>query len=360
MERGTRLGHYEILEPLGAGGMGEVYRARDVSLRRDVAIKVLPEEFTADVDRLARLEREAHLLASLNHPNIATIHSFEEADGTRFLVMELVKGESLADGLSRGPMPVGEALDVCMQIAEALEVAHGEGIVHRDLKPANVLITPEGMAKVLDFGLAKTVDAVSPEADMSRSPTMTVAHTQAGVILGTAPYMSPEQVRGKPLDRRADNWAFGCLLYEVLTGSRAFHRETVADTLAAIIEVEPDWSRLPANTPVAVRELLRRCLRKDLKFRLRDMGDAWVEINEAVSESPPDAEASVVMAARGQGKRGVPTPIAVGVSITATALAMWGTDALRGVTARGVPATGAQGNRQSDPHDERAGRRSVA
>ena len=323
---GKTLGHYEILEPLGSGGMGEVYRARDTTLKRDVAIKILPEELSADPDRLARLEREAHLLAALNHPHIATIYALEEDQGTSFLVLEMVKGESLEKRLAKGALPVEKALDLCKQIAEALEAAHGEGIIHRDLKPANVLITPDGIAKVIDFGLAKPTAATGrgSEANMSHSPTVTVAGTQTGVILGTAPYMSPEQVRGQPLDRRADIWAFGCVLYEMLTGSRAFARETVADTLAAIIEAEPDWSRLPANTPVAVRALLRRCLRKELKLRLRDIGDAWVEINEAMGASPSAAEASAVVPPQRRWKRAVPTAVAVGISVAATALAVWG------------------------------------
>ena len=268
---GKTLGHYEILKPLGKGGMGEVYRARDTTLKRDVAIKVLPEELNADPDRLARLEREAHLLAALNHANIATIYALEEEEGSRFLVLELVKGESLEQRLSKEPLPVETALDLCKQIAEALEAAHGEGIIHRDLKPANILITPEGKAKVLDFGLAKPTAATGGDShDMSQSPTVTVAGTQAGVILGTAPYMSPEQMRGGEVDTRTDIWAFGCVLYEALVGRRAFNRETVADTLAAIIEVEPDLGALPTTTPALVVALLRRCLRKDPDRRLHE------------------------------------------------------------------------------------------
>ncbi len=210
---GKTLGHYEILEPLGKGGMGEVYRARDTKLKRDVAIKVLPEELSADPDRLARLEREAHLLAALNHSNIATIHALEEEEGTRFLVLELVKGESLEQRLSRGPLPVEEALEVCKQVAEALEVAHGEGIIHRDLKPANVIITPAGQVKVLDFGIAKSMTVDLDVAETSNATNLTVA----GTLVGTPSYMSPEQIRNEPLDKRADIWAFGCLLFETLT-----------------------------------------------------------------------------------------------------------------------------------------------
>ena len=281
---GKTLNQYEILELLGTGGMGEVYRARDTNLKRDVAIKVLPQDLDADPDRLARLEREAHLLAALTHPNIATIHNLEEAEGTRFLVLELVKGESLGERLSRGALPVPEVLELGKQIAEALEAAHNEGIIHRDLKPANILITPEGRVKVLDFGLAKTIERAPGDVDLSHSPTVTVAGTEAGVIMGTAPYMSPEQVRGGGVDKSADIWAFGCVLYEMLTGKRAFSRATVADTLAAVLEHEPDWEALPAATPPAVASLLQRCLRKDVDRRTRDIRDARIDMEEARTE----------------------------------------------------------------------------
>lgn len=294
---GRTLDHYEIIEPLGSGGMGEVYRARDTTLNRDVAIKVLPEDLADDPDRLARLEREAHLLAALNHPNIATIHSLEESEGMRFLVLEMVKGESLEERLASQRPSVIEALEICRQVAEALEAAHEEGIIHRDLKPSNILITPDGRAKVLDFGVAKTVVATTAEVDTGRAPTATVAATQTGVILGTAPYMSPEQVRSKPLDRRTDIWAFGCVLYEALTGQRAFGRETIADTLAAILEVDPAWDALPAATPVIIRSLLHRCLRKDPKRRLHDIADARIEIEEAIDEPEEKLARSVQAAA---------------------------------------------------------------
>ena len=320
---GKTLGHYEILEPLGAGGMGEVYRARDTSLKREVAIKVLPEELSADPDRLARLEREAHLLAALNHPNIATIHALEEDHGTRFLVLELVHGESLEQRLTTGPLSLEKALELCKQIAEALEAAHNEGIIHRDLKPANILVTPEGRAKVLDFGLAKPTAATGggSEVDMSHSPTLTVAGTHTGVILGTAPYMSPEQVRGQEVDKRADIWAFGCVLYESLVGRRAFRRDTVADTLAAIIEARPDWDALPTTTPALVVALLRRCLRKDPHRRLHDIADARIEIEEAGSEpSPisPPAPATVP----GGWRWAMPLAFAA-VAATVTGLTVW-------------------------------------
>jgi len=276
---GKTLAHYEVLEPLGAGGMGEVYRARDTNLKRDVAIKVLPDDLADDPERLTRLEREAHLLASLNHPNIATIFSLEEADGTRFLVLELIEGESLQARLARGPLPVEDALDICGQIARALEVAHEAGIVHRDLKPANVLITPDDRAKVLDFGIAKTLRPVGESDDTVHATELTIA----GTLVGTAPYMSPEQVRGEAVDKRSDIWAFGCVFFETLSGAGPFTRETAADTLAAIVGEEPHWESLPSEVSAAVRSLLHRCLQKSPKVRQRDIGDAWVEINQSLT-----------------------------------------------------------------------------
>jgi Tol biopolymer transport system component len=285
---GARLGPYEILAPLGAGGMGEVYRARDSRLKREVAIKILPEAFAQDAERLARFQREAEALAALNHPNIAHIHGLEESDGVRALVLELVPGETLADRIARGPLPLDDALDVARQIALALEAAHERGIVHRDLKPANVKITPEGAIKVLDFGLAKALSSDGSSPDVTSSPTMTAAATQAGVVIGTAAYMSPEQARGKSVDRRADVWAFGALLYEMLSGHKAFEGETVSDTLAAVLKTDPDWARLPPSTPPHVRTVLRRCLERDRDRRLRDIGDARLELDEALAE--PAAE----------------------------------------------------------------------
>ena len=287
---GTKLGSYEILSPLGAGGMGEVYRARDGKLHRDVAIKVLPELFAADAERLARCQREAQVLASLNHPHIAAIYGLEKSGNIEALVLELVEGETLAERIASGPIPVDETLGIARQIADALEAAHEKGIVHRDLKPANVKLTPEGKVKVLDFGLAKalTKDASSPE--VSHSPTLTAAATQAGVVIGTVAYMSPEQARGKPVDKRTDIWAFGAVLYEMLTGRKAFEGDTVSDTLAAILKTEPNWAALPASTPVSVRRLLRRCLDRDPKRRLHDIADARLEI-DAVAEEPPSAPA---------------------------------------------------------------------
>ena len=303
---GTRLGAYEISAAIGAGGMGEVYRARDTKLHRDVAIKVLPEALAHDIERLARFEREARTLASLNHPNIAQIHGLEETDGIKALVLELVEGPTLADRIVKGPIPLDEALPIAKQIAEALEAAHEQGIVHRDLKPANVKVRPDGVVKVLDFGLAKLVgppegghyvgdrgvrlswpERSRGQPDLSQSPTITTpAMTQIGVILGTAAYMSPEQAKGKPAEKRSDVWAFGGVLYEMLTARQAFAGEDVVETLGAVIHKSPDWTALPADTPQAVRRLLERCLRKDRRQRLPDIGMARIEIEDAISGGP--------------------------------------------------------------------------
>jgi serine/threonine protein kinase len=289
LSAGTRLGPYEILAPLGAGGMGEVYRARDTKLRRDVAIKILPQIFTSDPERLARFEREAQMLAALNHSHIGAIYGVEDADGVHALVLELVEGETLAERLRRGSVPVVEALAIARQIADALEAAHERSIVHRDLKPANVKITPDGQVKVLDFGLAKAVVSNTTGPDLSQSPTLTVSNTSEGAILGTAAYMSPEQARGKTVDKRTDIWAYGCVLYELLTGRKAFAGETASDAIAAILEREPDWTKLPATAPAPVPRLLRRCLEKDPSRRLRDIGDARLEVDDALS-SPAQAD----------------------------------------------------------------------
>jgi Tol biopolymer transport system component len=287
---GTRLGPYEITSAIGAGGMGEVYRARDTRLNRGVALKVLPDVFANDTERMARFEREAKLLASLNHPNIAAIYGLEESGSTRALVMELVEGPTLAERIAAGPIPLDEALPIAKQIAEALEYAHDHGVIHRDLKPANIKVTAEGAVKVLDFGLAKAMgDDVASES-LSNSPTLSAMATRQGVILGTAPYMSPEQARGKAVDKRTDIWAFGAVLYEMLTGRLAFKGEDVTETLAAVVKTEPDWNRLPPSTPAKVRDLLRRCLQKDKTLRLRDAGDARIEIQEALA-APKDANA---------------------------------------------------------------------
>jgi len=304
---GARLGPYEILSPLGAGGMGEVYRARDPRLDREVAIKVLPEGFARDPERLARFEREAKVLASLNHPNIAAIYGLEESGGVRYLVLELAPGETLA-----GPLAVEDALPICRQIVLALEEAHAKGVMHRDLKPDNVRVTSAGKVKVLDFGLAKAFHGDVGGSDPSQSPTLTAAgRTREGTILGTAAYMSPEQARGRPLDKRTDIFSFGAVLYEVLAGRRAFPGESVSDTLAAVIRAEPNWTALPADTPANIRILLRRCLEKDLDRRLHDISDARLEIDErGVAVAP---------------RRGPSLPWALAaVAIAAIAAAVWG------------------------------------
>ena len=288
---GRRIGIYEVTSLLGVGGMGEVYRARDPKLNRDVAIKVLPRLFINDPDRLARFEREARVLASLNHPHIGAIYGLEDADGVRALVLELVHGETLADRIARGPIPLHETFAIARQIADAVEAAHEKGIVHRDLKPANIKLTPDGVVKVLDFGLAKAASGDAP-GDGTQSPTMTTGATTEGVILGTATYMSPEQARGRPADKRADVWAFGVVWFEMLTGRRAFEGEAISDVLAKVIEREPDWAALPSSTPPRVRELLRRCLRKDPKTRLQAIGDARVQLDEWFSGATEDTPAA--------------------------------------------------------------------
>jgi eukaryotic-like serine/threonine-protein kinase len=294
---GARLGPYEIVSPLGAGGMGEVYRARDARLHRDVAIKVLPDRLASDPDRLARFEREAQVLASLNHPHIAHIHGLEESGGTRALVMELVEGDTLADRLARGAIPVPEALTLARQLADALDAAHERGIIHRDLKPANVKVTPDGVVKVLDFGLAKAIEGAGGAGgagwDAMNSPTMTspALMSRAGVILGTAAYMSPEQAKGAAVDKRADIWAFGCVLYEMLTGHRVFDGDSVTETLAAVMRDDVRFDRLPPATPPALARLLARCLERDPKRRLRDIGEARIALDEAIAHPNPIVEA---------------------------------------------------------------------
>src|SRR5262249_32056554 len=262
---GTQLGSHEITALLGKGGMGEVYRARDLKLKRDVAIKVLPDEFSRDGDRVSRMQREAEVLASLNHPNIASIYDFEEAGETRFLVLELVEGETVADRVRRGPIPIEEALEIGKNICDALEAAHDKGIVHRDLKPANVKITPDGKVKVLDFGLAKAIEGSSANATLSNSPTMvnSFGMTNAGVIIGTAAYMSPEQARGFSADRRSDLFAFGCVLYEMLSGQQAFQGDTISDILASVLAREPDFAFISKDANPRLVEVLRRCLQKN-------------------------------------------------------------------------------------------------
>jgi eukaryotic-like serine/threonine-protein kinase len=272
---GTRLGVYEVTAQIGEGGMGQVYRATDTKLKRQVAIKILPPSLAADADRLARFQREAEVLASLNHSNIAGIHGLEESAGVTALIMELVDGEDLSQRIARGVIPVDEALPIAKQIADALEAAHEQGIIHRDLKPANIKVRADGTVKVLDFGLAKAMEPPTGSlSSMSMSPTITTpAMTQAGMILGTAAYMAPEQARGKIVDRRADIWAFGAVVFEMLTGCRAFPAEDVSLTLAYVMTKEPDWTALPSSTPPPLRGLLRRCLDKDPKRRLQAIGE---------------------------------------------------------------------------------------
>jgi serine/threonine protein kinase len=288
---GDRIGVYEVRELIGSGGMGEVYRGHDLKLNRSVALKILPETFARDSDRLARFKREAQVLASLNHPNIGAIFGFEESDGVQALVLELVEGPTLADRIAQGPLSFDDALPIARQIAEALEAAHGQGIVHRDLKPANIKVRSDGTVKVLDFGLAKALASEIATGTATQSPTMTSpALTQMGIILGTAGYMSPEQARGKPADKRSDIWAFGAVLFEMLSGKRAFDGDDMSDTLANILKSEPGWNALPTDTPATVQRLLKRCLEKDPKRRVQDIGDARLDLDEKdilVAATPP-------------------------------------------------------------------------
>jgi Tol biopolymer transport system component len=289
---GTRLGSYEVVAPIGAGGMGEVYQAHDTKLGRDVAIKVLPEAFAHDPERLSRFQREAKMLAALNHPTIATIHGLEQSGGTSYLVMELGSGVTLQERVKReGAVPIEEALTIAKQIAEALEAAHEKSIIHRDLKPANVKVTPEGKVKVLDFGLAKAFEGDAMNEDMGNSPTLSRAATMQGLILGTAAYMSPEQAKGKAVDKRTDIWAFGAVVYELLTGEQAFHGEDITDILAAVVRAEPDWTALPMKIPPTIRTLLSRCLRKDRRQRISDATDVRIEIEDVIA-APKDSGAT--------------------------------------------------------------------
>jgi Tol biopolymer transport system component len=318
---GTRLGSYEVVAQVGAGGMGEVYRARDTKLGRDVAIKVLPANFVNDPERLSRFQREARMLAALNHANIATIYGLEQYDGGTCLVMELVSGETLAERVKAGPLGVEEALKIAVQIAEALEAAHEKSIIHRDLKPANVKVTPEGKVKVLDFGLAKAFAGDATTEDLSNSPTLSMAATMQGVIMGTAAYMSPEQAKGKPVTKATDIWAFGCVLYELLSGHAAFEGDDITEILAAVVKIEPDWSRLPENSPAAIRELLRRCLRKDRRQRLQDATGVRIEIEEAITAPSPGPTAAAP--ARRGWRQAVVLGLAVLVAAVVAGLAVW-------------------------------------
>src|SRR5262245_55291327 len=289
---GTKLAHYEITSHLGSGGMGDVYQATDTKLGRSVAIKFLPEAFSHDTERVARFQREARVLASLNHSNIAGIHGLEEIDKRHFLVMELVPGETLADRIERGAIPLAEAVPIARQIADALEAAHEQGIIHRDLKPANVKVREDGTVKVLDFGLAKAMEPAGTAPSASQSPTITSpAMTQSGIILGTAAYMSPEQTRGKRVDKRSDIWAFGCVLYEMLTGRRAFEGEDVSDTLANVLKSTPNWNALPGGVPQPVREVVTMCLEKDRQQRMADISVAQFLLRGQNHVALPDVSA---------------------------------------------------------------------
>jgi len=331
----SRIGPYPIEREIGRGGMGVVYLGQDPRLKRPVAIKVLPDAFALDPDRLARFEREARLLAALTHPNIAGIYGLEEEQGRRFLVLEYVEGETLAEHQHHHGLPIEETLDICRQIAGALEAAHEAGIVHRDLKPGNVKLTPAGEVKVLDFGLAKGASSGGDSSpDLTHSPTLTQAATGMGVILGTAAYMSPEQARGKTVDRRTDIWSFGCVLFECLTGAQAFAGETVSDTIARILQGEPEWSRLPGKTPEKLRTLLGRCLEKDARRRLRDIGDARIELEEMlgarVSGTPRAAAGSATAAAAAKPRSRVKSALITaalllaGAALGALAIRTWG------------------------------------
>ena len=348
LKPGVRLGVYQVVSAIGAGGMGEVYRAHDTALGRDVAIKVLPELFAADTERLARFEREARLLASLNHPNIAAIYGLERTGTATCLVMELAAGDTLAARITRasGPraqgsgLPMDDALALAIQIASALEAAHEKGIIHRDLKPANIVVAPDGKVKVLDFGLAKLAAGEAGEAgraggagreghDLTQSPTLAHAGTMAGMILGTAAYMSPEQARGKTVDKRTDIWAFGCVLFEMLTGTQAFAGDTLTDIVAAVVKNEPEWSALPPETPPSVRSVLRRCLKKEPAQRLHDIADARIEIEQAIAEPVPRSTGASASRPRASFARIIPWAAVV---LLATALLLSQTSARRAVS----------------------------
>ena len=332
---GTRFGSYEVAAQIGVGGMGEVHRARDLKLNREVALKVLPDSFVNDPDRLARFQREAHVLASLNHPNIAAIYGVEEAGGVRALVMELVEGPTLAERIAEGPIPIDEAIGIAAQIAEALGAAHDQGVVHRDLKPANIKVKPDGTVKVLDFGLAKATGpaeaghymndgSVRLQADLSASPTITTpAMTQIGVLLGTAAYMSPEQAKGRPADKRSDVWAFGCVFYEMLTGTRAFAEDDISETLAAVLKSEPDWTRIPSDVPQAIRTLIQRCLVKDRRLRVADISAAKFVLCELGNLGTRPATANVAAAPRSRWQRVLPPLAAAVVTGAIVGAGMW-------------------------------------
>ena len=334
LQPGTTLGSYTVTAKIGAGGMGEVYRARDNKLDRDVALKVLPQAFTDDPDRLARFEREAKVLASLNHPNIGHIYGLEEAEGQKALVLELVEGPTLADRISQGPIPVDEALPIAKQIAEALEEAHEASVIHRDLKPANIKVRDDGTVKVLDFGLAKALQPDASDPSLSQSPTisLTAAATQMGMVIGTAAYMAPEPAKGKVVDKRADVWAFGAVLYEMLTGARPFAGDDMSETLARVIDREPGWAALPDTVPPVLNNFLRRCLQKNPKQRIRDIGDVSLAM-EGVFETPAPAP-SAPMAVEAEPQSRLPMIVAVVVSAIIAGVAVWN------LKPESLPATG--------------------
>ena len=317
--RFERIGCYDVTALIGEGGMGQVYQATDTKLKRQVALKILPEAFAADPERLARFQREAEVLASLNHPNIAAIHGLEEADGIRALVLELVEGPTLADRIKQGPIPLDEALLIAKQIAEALEAAHEKGIIHRDLKPANIKVKADGTVKVLDFGLAKALDP-NPTGDPSQSPTLTAMATQMGVIMGTAAYMSPEQARGTTVDKRADIWAFGCVLFEMLTGKKAFPGDDLTDTIAAVVRGEPAWEVLPDDVPARLTQILRACLEKDKTLRVRDVGDVTLAMEGRFETTVSVSQVGVLQAAG--WRQALPWAVGIALAIV-TGVAVW-------------------------------------
>jgi len=325
LSAGTRLGHYEVLSLLGEGGMGEVYKARDTTLKRDVALKVLPASFLRDPERMARFQREAEVLASLDHPNVGPIYGIVDSEDSRGLVLALIEGPTLADQIALGPLPLDDALSIAKQIIDALEYAHDRGVVHRDLKPANIKITPEGVVKVLDFGLAKVLlevgDAEPPKSSLGNSPTMTLGHTRTGVILGTVAYMSPEQAIGRPVDRRSDIFSFGAVLYEMLTGKRAFAGATTPDVLEAVVKFDPDWAALPAGTPGYLRRLLERTLAKDRKERLQAIGEARIMLAKPQSDEPAWAAGATASSTSRLGK--LPWIAAAAVFAIIAAVALW-------------------------------------
>ena len=322
LEVGSRLGHYNVTALIGEGGMGQVYQATDTKLKRQVALKILPEAFSADPERLARFQREAEVLASLNHPNIAAIHGLEEADDIRALVLELVEGPTLADRIKQGPIPLDEALPIAKQIAEALEAAHEAGVIHRDLKPANIKVRDDGTVKVLDFGLAKALDP-TPEGDPSQSPTLTAAATQMGVIMGTAACMSPEQARGKTVDKRADIWSFGCVLYEMLTGQRAFRGEDVSLTLASVMKSDVNVTVLPADLPETLRTVIRQCLQKDKKQRVADMQDLRLAMKGAFETAASALSEPTVVPQPQVWQRPGPAVIALLAALAVGGVTVW-------------------------------------